>query len=94
VRLYAFEDGDRLIVVGSWAGKPVDPAWARNLRGEPRATLQHGKDVREVHASEVTGKERERLWRLAAAAFPLYETYQRRTSRRIPVFILEPVGER
>jgi hypothetical protein len=47
--------------------------------------------VREVRASEVDGSERNRLWELVVGAFPLYATYQRKTKRVIPLFVLETV---
>jgi F420H(2)-dependent quinone reductase len=94
VTLYAFADGERLVVVGSRGGAKQDPAWALNLRAEPHATIRTGKDEREVRAHEATGKERERLWTLVTEAFRLYATYQRRTERTIPLFVLEPVEKR
>lgn len=94
VPLYGFADGDRLVVVGSLGGAARDPAWVGNLRAEPRAAIRTGREEREVVAQEVSGAERERLWRLVCEAFPLYETYQRRTKRLIPLFVLEPVGDR
>ena len=45
-----------------------------------------------MRAEEVDGPERERLWRLVTEAFPLYTTYQRKTKRVIPLFVLEGVG--
>jgi F420H(2)-dependent quinone reductase len=90
VTLYAFETPDRaLVITGSWGGKAHDPGWAHNLRASPRATVRVGPEEREVLAREVSGKERERLWRLVTKEFPLYETYQRRTKRTIPLFLLE-----
>jgi len=94
VTLYAFEDDDRLVVVGSRGGAARDPAWAGNLRAEPRATVRHGGDERQVRVKEVAGAERDRLWKLVCEDFPLYATYQRRTKRTIPLFVLEPVEER
>jgi F420H(2)-dependent quinone reductase len=91
IPLYAWPDGDRLIVVGSQGGAANDPAWAHNLRVEPRASLKVGQELRSVRAVEVSGDERRRLWELVCAAFPLYATYQRRTRRTIPLFALEPV---
>ena len=91
VPLYAWEDGDRLVVVGSRGGAASDPDWVRNLRDEPRATLKQGREVRNVRATEVDGTERDRLWDLVVAAFPLYGAYQRKTKRVIPLFVLEPV---
>jgi F420H(2)-dependent quinone reductase len=46
-----------------------------------------------VRAREPAGKERERLWQLVTEAFPLYGTYQRRTSRTLPLFVLEPAAD-
>ncbi len=91
VTLYAFEDDDRLVIVGSLGGAATDPAWAGNLRAEPRAMVKLGREEREVRAHEVDGAERDRLWRLVTKAFPLYETYQRKTKRVIPLFSLETV---
>jgi len=91
VQLYGFEDGDRLVVVGSRGGAAKDPDWAGNLRAEPRAAIRIGRDARDVRAQEVTGPERDRLWTLVTGAFPLYASYQRKTDRLIPLFVLETV---
>ena len=90
VTLYAFPDGDRLVVVGSLGGAPQDPAWAGNLRVNPEATVRVDGEPRTVRAREVLGDERERLWQLVVRGFPLYETYQRKTKRIIPLFVLTP----
>lgn len=92
VTRYAFDDGDRLVIVGSLGGAPKDPAWVGNLRADPRATVVSGRTLREVRAHEVEGSERDRLWQLVCEAFPLYATYQRRTTRQIPLFLLRPVS--
>jgi deazaflavin-dependent oxidoreductase (nitroreductase family) len=91
VPLYAWEDADRLVVVGSQGGSPIDPHWAGNLRADPRATLKKGRKVLDVRASEVDASERDRLWTLVVEAFPLYASYQRKTERVIPLFVLETV---
>jgi deazaflavin-dependent oxidoreductase (nitroreductase family) len=90
--LYAFENVDGLVVVGSLGGAAKDPNWAVNLRANPPATVREGRDERPVRAREVDGAERERLWELVCAEFPLYRTYQRRTQRLIPLFVLEDAG--
>lgn len=88
--LYAYTDADRLVIVGSSGGSVRHPAWVHNLRAHPRATVQHGRTVREMTAREVTDPaERDRLWPLVVEQFPLYATYQRRTKRLIPLFVLE-----
>ena len=93
VTLYGWPDGDNLVVVGSAGGRARHPAWALNLRATPAAEVQEGKQQRAVRAREPAGKERERLWRLVTEAFPLYATYQRRTSRTLPLFVLEPAAD-
>ena len=92
VPLYAFADGDNLVIVGSWAGNPADPAWVANLRADPNATIRVGRKEQKVRAREVPvpSPERDRLWALVSNAFGYYETYQRRTKRVIPLFVLEP----
>jgi F420H(2)-dependent quinone reductase len=90
VTLYAYENADgALVITGSLGGSPRHPAWVHNLRAEPRATVTVGREDRSVVAREVSGAERETLWTLVTDAFPLYATYQRRTTRLIPLFVLE-----
>ena len=92
VPLYAFADGDRYIVIGSSAGDDREPAWVGNLRATPQAMLRVGRGTWPVLAREAEGDERERLWGLAAGAYPGYEVYRARTDRRIPVVVLAPAG--
>jgi deazaflavin-dependent oxidoreductase (nitroreductase family) len=93
VTLYAWEDGETLVVVGSKGGAARHPAWAHNLRAHPRASIRTGSRSWEVDASEVPeGPERNRIWALVMERFPLYATYQRRTTRLIPLFVLSPVS--
>jgi len=91
VTLYAFDAGNEaLVIVGSRGGAARHPAWVHNLRAEPRATVTIGREERGVVAREVDGPERERLWVVVTEAFPLYATYQRKTQRLIPLFVLDP----
>jgi len=94
IPLYAFEDGEGLVVVGSRGGAAKDPAWVDNLRAHPEATVRVGRDERAVTAREVRpdDDDRARLWDLVCEAFPLYATFQRRTERTIPLFVLERVS--
>lgn len=93
VPLYGFQDGDRLVIVGSRGGAAKDPAWAGNLRANPRATARIGREEREVIAREVSlgDDDRDRLWNLVVSAFPYYASFQRRTKRTIPLFVLERI---
>ena len=92
VTLYAFPDDERLVIVGSRGGATRDPAWVGNLRANAEATVSKGRQTWTVRAREVSGAERDSLWALVCTAFPLYATYQRRTARVIPLFVLEVVG--
>ena len=90
VALTYFEDDGRFVVIASYLGEPRHPSWWLNLTADPRATVQIGDRAIEVRAREAEGDERERLWRQAVRLMKDYEVYQQRTSRRIPVVVLEP----
>ena len=77
------------VVIGSYAGEPRDPAWAHNLRVQPEVTVQIGRDLWHGRSRELQGAERDSAARLFEAADPAYRVYQHRTSRRLPVFVLE-----
>jgi deazaflavin-dependent oxidoreductase (nitroreductase family) len=85
-------DGDRLVIVASRGGDTRNPGWYYNLRAHPEVDAQYRGAKRRYVAREVEGEERERMWQLAAGAYPGYNTYQQRAGeRRIPVLVLEPV---
>ena len=84
-------DGDDLVVVASVGGAPQNPAWFHNLKGH-KAQVQIGQDQWKVKAREVEGEERERLWQLMVGLWPSYAEYQKKTSRRLPVLVLERVS--
>lgn len=79
-----------LLVAGSNWGAPKLPAWVFNLRANPDAEVDHRGRRVEVHAREVTGEERDRLWQVMVRTWPNYEKYAERTDRLIPVFELTP----
>ena len=79
-------------LVGSMGGQPKNPVWVYNLRANPDVEIRDGTKVSKMRVREVAdAQERERLWAASAAAYPPYNDYQAKTSRRIPVFIAEPV---
>ncbi len=82
----------RYAAVASRGGAPTHPLWYFNLRQEPRVELQDGPVKQDMLAREVTGDERAEWWDRAVAAYPPYAEYQQKTSRQIPVFVLEPAG--
>jgi len=72
-------------------GAPTNPVWVYNLRTNPAVEIRDLTVVQPMHVREVEdAAERVRLWKLAVAAFPPYEEYQAKTTRRIPIFIAEP----
>lgn len=77
-------------VVASLGGAPKHPVWYYNLKADPHLELQDGTTKRDMIARELTGEERAEWWKRAVAAYPPYEDYQKKTSRQIPVFVLEP----
>ena len=83
-------DGGNVVVIASKGGHPRHPAWLHNLRANPDTTVQIGGERRAVRAREASASERARLWRKAVDAYGGYAGYQERTTREIPVVILEP----
>src|SRR5262245_5088569 len=91
--LMRVQDGTRYVLVGSMGGAPTNPVWVYNLRANPTVEIRDHTAVHSMKVREVTDEtERARLWKLAVAAFPPYEEYQAKTTRRIPVFLAEPKG--
>ena len=82
------EDGDGFAVVASFGGAPEHPSWYRNLEKNPKVTLQIENRVIPVTASTATPEEKQRLWPRLTAIYPDYDTYQKETTRDIPVVLL------
>jgi deazaflavin-dependent oxidoreductase (nitroreductase family) len=82
-------DGDRVFVIASKGGAPSNPDWYRNLRANPKVSVELGPERFEANASVARGAERRRLYDLQAAHMPAFKEYEKRTSREIPVVVLE-----
>jgi deazaflavin-dependent oxidoreductase (nitroreductase family) len=91
VPLIFVNDGDNYVVIGSLGGAPKHPVWYLNLVANPHVTLQVKDKVFEAVARTAQSPERERLWAKALEAWPQYDDYQAKTTRQIPVVVLEPV---
>ncbi|OBG36661.1 nitroreductase family deazaflavin-dependent oxidoreductase [Mycobacterium sp. E3198] len=85
-----FRIDGKLIIIGSFAGAPVNPAWVHNLRANPAARVEIGTDAFDVTAHELPQAERDALFEKVAAAAPGFAEYQSKTSRVIPLFELRP----
>jgi deazaflavin-dependent oxidoreductase (nitroreductase family) len=89
--LMKVKDGATYVLVGSVGGAPQHPVWVYNLRANPSVEIRDLTEVQPMRAREVTDDaERARLWKLAVAAFPPYEEYQAKTTRKIPLFVAAP----
>jgi deazaflavin-dependent oxidoreductase (nitroreductase family) len=83
-------DGGRVCVIGSNAGNKRAPAWSHNLKANPDAEIEIGRERTMVRARVTEGEERAELWRKMNAQFEGFDHYEERTSRDIAVFVLEP----
>ena len=89
VPLLYLSDGQRLIVIASYGGRPSHPQWYRNLLEEPSASAQILGDIRDVVATTMTAAERDLWWPRIVEAYGDYAVYQSRTERKIPVVWLD-----
>jgi F420H(2)-dependent quinone reductase len=87
------EHDGRYAMVASKGGAPQHPVWYYNVRAHPLVELQDGPHKQDMTAREVSGEERAAWWERAVAAYPPYAEYQQKTTRQIPVFVLEPVPQ-
>ena len=81
-------DGDRIVIIATFAGAPKSPAWYNNLVANPVATVEMGSERFQVRAAITTGEERQRLFDRQAEKMPIFTEYQKKTTRQIPVLVL------
>jgi deazaflavin-dependent oxidoreductase (nitroreductase family) len=79
-------------VFASKAGAPTNPDWYHNVMAHPQVTAEIGTGTVELEARVAQGEERERIWAAQKSAYPGFADYEQKTSRQIPVLILEPAG--
>ncbi|WP_067825266.1 nitroreductase family deazaflavin-dependent oxidoreductase [Actinomadura kijaniata] len=85
------DDGRYVLIASSFSGGPRHPSWYLNLRAHPEAQVQIKGERFLVRARTAEGEERARLWRRMTDVWPAYDTYQARSTREIPVVVLERV---
>ena len=91
IPLMRVEMNGNYVLIGSMGGQPNNPAWVNNLRANPDVQIRDKTAVFDMRAREVTDEsERQKLWQAGATAYPPYDEYQAKTTRKIPVFIAEP----
>ncbi len=87
------QDGRDLVIIASNGRSDQHPDWWVNLRSDPRAEVQLGRERLTMRAEKASAEEKGRLWPQITRMYPQYAGYQRRTKRDIPVVILRPGGE-
>lgn len=83
-------DGANMVVIGSNAGHNRTPAWSLNLKANPEAEVEVGRERRQVRARVAEGDERADLWRKHNQQYSGFDEYEARTDRDIALFVLEP----
>jgi deazaflavin-dependent oxidoreductase (nitroreductase family) len=85
-------DGDRIVIIASFAGAPHNPPWYHNLVANPVATVEVGAEKFQVRASVTSGEERQRLFDRQAEQMAIFRDYQKKTTRQIPVLVLTRIN--
>ena len=85
------KDGNRFVVIASFAGAPHNPSWYHNLVAHPDVTIELGSEKFSAKASVAQGAERDRLFKQQADQLPIFNEYQQKTTRRIPVIVIDRV---
>jgi deazaflavin-dependent oxidoreductase (nitroreductase family) len=80
------------VAIASVGGAPKNPAWVENFLADPVVQLQDGPEPALYKARLVEGEEREGWWDLAVDTWGTYASYQEKTDRQIPVFVLEKIS--
>ena len=82
-------DGDKPVIIASKGGAPDDPQWFRNLVANPAVTVEIGTEKYQGRARVAEGAERDRLFRAQADLMPNFDEYATKTTRVIPVVVIE-----
>jgi deazaflavin-dependent oxidoreductase (nitroreductase family) len=82
-------DGDRYVIVASYGGSDENPAWYYNLVAHPQATIEVEDQKFPVSATLTSGEESDRLFAQHATEYPQFNEYKKKTTRHLPVFVLE-----
>jgi deazaflavin-dependent oxidoreductase (nitroreductase family) len=82
-------DEDHWAVFASKGGAPTNPAWYYNLIANPDVEIEIGVERIPVRARVAQGEERDRIWTKQKELMPGFAAYEKKTSRQIPVIVLE-----
>jgi deazaflavin-dependent oxidoreductase (nitroreductase family) len=86
------QEGDTIVVVASRGGDDMHPAWFLNLRDNPAVEVSiKGKPKQPMQAHVATPEQRARMWPQVTSKYKGYGNYQTKTTREIPLVLLQPV---
>jgi deazaflavin-dependent oxidoreductase (nitroreductase family) len=86
-------DGDRYAIFGSMGGADEHPQWVRNVEANPDVEIGVGDERIKGRATVLwEGPERDRIYGKQVERWSQFGDYERKTSRKIPVVVIEPVG--
>ena len=83
-------DGENVVLINTNAGNAKIPAWSFNLKANPEAEVELGRERRRVRARVAEGEERADLWRKHIEQYAGFDDYKEKLDREISVFVLEP----
>ena len=85
------KDGDHYVVIASMGGAPTNPDWYYNIVANPTVTVEVGTEEFQANGKVIKDEpERTRLYNKMADMMPSFNDYRQKTSRVIPVIVLEP----
>ena len=89
--VHSRDEHGNVVVVASKGGAPDNPQWYRNLVANPEVTVELPNETYTAHARIAEGEERERLYDAQAKLMPGFDEYRKKTTRQIPVIVLERI---
>jgi deazaflavin-dependent oxidoreductase (nitroreductase family) len=84
------QQGDAFVLVASRGGDPQHPGWYHNIKSNPDVEIRTSKGLQRMRARVASSEEKERLWPDVVKKYRGYGQYQKRTTRDIPLVIIEP----
>jgi deazaflavin-dependent oxidoreductase (nitroreductase family) len=83
--------GGEIVIVASKGGADTHPGWYLNILASNTIGLQIATQAFEATWREPEGEERHQVWSYMAHLYPPYISYQKSTTRQIPLVMLTPV---